>query len=52
MTTFLVQKTVYVSIKVQADTWMDAMQKANDIHYAAWQYDDEETPNVVAMPSK
>ena len=49
MTTFLVQKTVYISTQVQASTWMEAMQKANDIHYCAWKYDDEETPCVVAL---
>lgn len=52
MTTFLVQKTVYIDIKVEASTWMEAMQKANDIHYCAWNYGDEETPVVTAIPAK
>lgn len=49
MSKFLVQKTVYISIEVKGDTWEDAMQTANDIHYAAWKYDDEETPTVTQI---
>ena len=49
MSKFLVQKTVYLSIEVEGNTWEDAMKTANDIHYAAWKYDDEETPSVVLI---
>jgi hypothetical protein len=49
MTTFLVQKTVYISTKVEANTWMEAMQKSEDIPVANWQHDDEETPTVIAI---
>jgi hypothetical protein len=48
MTTYLVQKTVYISIKVEATTWMEAMQKSATIPVANWQHDDEETPTVIA----
>ena len=51
MTTYLVQKTVYISVKVEANTWMEAMQKSNDISVANWQQDDEETPTVIAINS-
>ena len=49
MTTYLVQKTVYISIKVEANTWEEAMQKSGDISVANWQHDDEETPTVIAI---
>ena len=49
MTTFLVQKTVYISLKVEANTWMEAMQKSEDVAVANWQHDDEETPTVIAV---
>ena len=49
MTTYLVQKTVYLSVKVEANTWMEAMQLSNDISVANWQHDDEETPTVIAL---
>jgi hypothetical protein len=49
MTTFLVQKTVYISTKVEANTWMEAMQKSSEVDIAKWQQDDEETPTVIAV---
>ena len=51
MTTFLVQKTVYISTKVEATTWMEAMQKSEQIDIANWKQDDEETPTVIAINS-
>jgi hypothetical protein len=53
MSTFLVQKTVYVSLKVEASTWQDAMQKSAYIDLASWKQDDEETPCVtLTNPTK
>jgi hypothetical protein len=49
MSKFLVQKTVYLSIEVEGDTWEDAMQKANAISHVNWKYDDEETPCVTQL---
>jgi hypothetical protein len=49
MSKFLVQKTVYLSIMVEGDTWEDAMKNANNIDHAEWRYDDEETPTVVQV---
>jgi hypothetical protein len=49
MSKFLVQKTVYLSIEVEGDTWIDAMQKSNAISHVHWKYNDEETPCVVCI---
>jgi hypothetical protein len=49
MSKFLVQKTVYLSIEVEGDTWEDAMRKANAISHTNWKYNDEETPTVVLV---
>ena len=51
MTTFLVQKTVYISTKVEANTWEEAMRLSNEMELASWQQDDEETPTVIAINS-
>ena len=47
MTTYLVQKTFYLSTKVEASTWMEAMERAEDMELGAWDYADSETPTVV-----
>ena len=51
MTTYLVQKTVYISTKVEANTWMEAMRLSEEIAIANWKQDDEETPTVIAINS-
>ena len=51
MTTFLVQKTVYISTKVEANTWEEAMRLSNELELAKWKQDDEETPTVIAINS-
>jgi len=51
MTTFLVQKTVYISLTVEATTWEEAMQKSSEVDIANWKQDDEETPTVIALDS-
>lgn len=47
MATYLVQKTFYLSTTVEADSWMEAMDLAEDTDFATWDYADSETPTVV-----
>ena len=49
MTTYLVQKTVYLSTKVEANTWEEAKRLSDELELASWQQDDEETPSVIAV---
>jgi hypothetical protein len=47
MATYLVQKTFYLSTTVEAPTWQEAMERAEDMDLGAWDYADSETPTVV-----
>jgi hypothetical protein len=49
MTTFLVQKTVYISLTVEANTWEEAKNLSSEVDIANWKHDDEETPTVIAI---
>ena len=49
MTTYLVQKTVYISTKVEANTWEEAKRLSDELELANWKQDDEETPTVLAL---
>lgn len=48
MTTFLVQKTFYLSVEVEANTWMEAQDISEEMDFATWNYDDSETSTVIA----
>ena len=49
MATFLVQKTFYLSTVVEADTWQEAQEQADETDFATWDYDDSETSTVTKV---
>ena len=49
MATFLVQKTFYLSTVVEASTWDEAQDIADEQDFATWDYEDSETSTVKAI---
>ena len=47
MAKYLVQQTFYLSTVIEANSWMEAKEKAEDTDWATWDFNDCETPTVV-----